>query len=824
MHWIWLTSGLLLLMTTWVISRFIIVKKATRSREILRHQRLTLPHRCARMLRNARALPADFPAVETLHTCASTLLASLKRLVSHLKQLPALPEGEDGHPRMMTLAYSLCDDARYSAASLLSALQDWKDFSPTTSETAALPLCITVAQCHRLNAVLRVIYQETKARKAAKKLLRRLQRTKEPLSLLEKNPLPCAGLYALHHMCLHRQDERILAAIISHLDVHGLSPDDLTQQFQENQLQLVDELHRAMECFSALEALDWQNECEAADALHPLFLQDPSGAYPGMDATSRYRLRLNAELFSRRTHQDVTNLVRHALSLSRTAPEGTAESCLCYWFTESAGIRALHASLKARRGWLWARLSLRQEGLYYTCVLCFSLITGLLFLHGRQPVFMLPFFAWVTGCVSRYFSRKLPKHHLLRMSLQPSSAGQTLIVLPALLPDAVSAANSARRLIHLAQSYPQDIHLLLLGDFGPGITPASSTDLDVTQDISATIAAANNPRLHYLQRARTWDSAQHRYCGRGGICGAVFDLCRLISRGEGQEAFLPVYESPAQMERAFSYVLILPEGYRPLVGLLENLLSVITHPLYSRVPTHEGWRGVSIVTPDIQALSDGMMLLRPDVFMEAVDGTVTPSPAAFPLCAELAGTAVTPGADVLRPIELPSWEASHGRAQRAWRLLPWQLTHVQTPAGLVANPLRFLSRFRLRERLRETLVPLGRLVLLLWSVLTNDWPLFLLALAAPEIGQPLRHRSDVLRMLSRLSLLPMTTAVNTLGAFDAIFRKRKRVYDFASLEVWVQGIAVTVFAALGFALPGLSPGGLLLAALFIAFPIAHRHE
>ena len=824
MHWLWLTTGLLLLMTVWVIGRFIAARQAERAGVLLHFRRLIVPRRCLRLLKNARKLRSDIPAAQALGELRPALLTALTRIRQELRRIPPLPDGEDGQPRMMALAYPLCDEEVYSASAMLAALKQWETFSPTPSEVAALPGCVAVAQCRRLGAVLRVIHQEAGLQRAAGRLLRKLRRAKDPHALLDRKPLPCAGLHALQRLCLHRKDERSLAALIAHLEAHGLTPDDLTQHFDEQQLQLVDELHRAMDCFTALGALDWLTDSESADDLHSLFLQDPSGAYPGMEVRSRYRVRLQTEMFSRRVHLDAAAVARQALALSQGAESGTAESCICHWFVEATGRQTLHASLRTRHGRLWARFSLRQEGLRYALLWAFALTTGLLFLHGRQPVFMLPFFAGVAGCVSRYILRAWPIQPPLRMAVQPAALSQTLIVLPAMLPDASAAERTARRLTALATAFPQDVHLLLLGDFAPSITPAAGTDLDVTQAVSAVLAAANDPRMLCLQRVRTWDSALHRYAGGGGSCGALFDLCNLIARGEGGDAFLCGSVAPSALERAYAQVLVLPEGFHPLAGALESLLSVLTHPLYSRVPTPKGWRGVSIVTTDAAALSEGMLLLRPDVFMEAVDELVTPSPAAWPLCGELVGAAFLPEAEFLRPTTPTTWEARRRQAQRAWRLLPWQLTHVQTPQGLVANPLGYFSRFRLRERLRETLLPLARLGLLLWAVLTVDWPLLLIAVAAPEIGRPFRRRSDVLRMLIRLSLLPMTAAVQLLGAYDALFRKRQRDYDFSSLEIWVQGVAVTVFTSLGFALPGLSPGGLILAALFALFPIAHRHE
>ena len=824
MHLIWLMTGLLLLLIARITGSFIAHRNAAHHGVLVQFRSLHLPGRCLQRLKRTCQTTPDFPALEALRSCALPLYKSLLRIKAALRQLPPLPVNTAGQPRMMDLGYQLCDDAIYSTDGLLSALQDWQDFTPTPIEIAALPYCVALAQVIRLNAVLRVIHQDMVECKAAKKAYRKLRRSKEPIKPLQKANLNCAGLYALHQHCLRRKNERILAVLIAHLDAHELSPDDLVKHFTEQQRQLTDELHRALDCFTSLEALDWQSACEAADRLHAILLQDPSGAYAGMTMESRYRLRKQAEIFSRHTQQDVANVVSHALALSRAAPSGTAESCICYWFMESAGLRTLRTSRKARHGWLWCRLALAQDTLYYAGLWAFAIVSSLLFLQARQPVFMLPFFAWTVGCLSRHFLHSLTHRQLLQMQLPTTISGQTLVVLPSLLSDASIADQMARRLHTLSQTLPQDVHLLLLGDFGPSITPTGGTDYEVMHAVTGFITATGNPRLHYLQRARSWDSAQHRYIGRGGCCGAIFDLCRLIAQGTDDGTFLPAFDAPSSFERAYAYVLTLPDGYQLLSGLPEQLLSVMIHPLYSRIPTADGWRGVSIVTPDQHCLADGMMLLRPDLLTEAVDSIIAPSPATFPLWGELAGCTFAPDSSILPPSEKPSWSSVYESTRCTWQLLPWQLTHVQTPAGFIANPLSFFGRFRLRETMRKALIPLGRLGLLLWSVLTEDWPLFLIALAVPEIGQPLHHRDDFLRMLSRLSLLPMNTTVHVLGIFDGVFRKRIKAYDFPSIEVWVQSIAVTVFASLGFALPSHFSGTFLLALLFAGFPLAHKHK
>ena len=194
MHRLLLITGLLLLMTVWIINRFIASRKAARSGAILRYRRLRCARRCLQRLRKTTRLRGDLPASSALQDCAPLLMTALRRLSLRMRRMPALPAGEDHQPRLMQLAHELSDEGQYEAAELLHALSNWQAFDFMSSEVEQLPLCIAAAQCQRLNRVLRSIRTDILESRTARRRYRQLRRTKDPHKFLDKYPLSTSGL------------------------------------------------------------------------------------------------------------------------------------------------------------------------------------------------------------------------------------------------------------------------------------------------------------------------------------------------------------------------------------------------------------------------------------------------------------------------------------------------------------------------------------------------------------------------------------------------------------------------------------------------------
>lgn len=828
MEWLWIIAGLLTLLSACLLT--ILLRRTPRdSRKSAAYElpRMPLAHtgNVSRLVRRIIRTSVHGKDVEALQEAARPLVMHLSRLDREIRRVPPLPADSEGEPRLMNLARDIGDGDAFTAEVLADALSGWNGTPLSAMEISAFSQCVGAAACQRLSSVLRAMKKDLRERSGALRLARRLQRCKRPDEVLRKNHLSSVGLAALLGQIQQGKNDQLLSLVEVWLTQHEIAPEALTQSGMQRQIRLAEEIRRALACFAALERLNWLEHCAQADELHTLLLNDPSGVYERMTAGAQLALRLQIDSVSRHVRLSPTELVRHAFLLCSEAEERSLEGYVGYWFQAQEGLIALHKALPTRRGWLYARFALRQEQLAYAGLWVFGLITGMAFLQARQPVFMLPFFALTMGTIIRHAFDRQDASPLPAMKIIPGARElRTLVVLHAEMADAHEAIQAVHRLKAALHAFPaEQADLLLLGDFSPSITAVSSNDYAIVQAASSAVAALDEGgRVAYLQRGRAWDSSAHRYRARAGLRGAITAVSRLIAQGECEDLIAFSTVEAARLERKYAYVLALPADRQPAHGLLERLLSVMAHPMCQRYPTPKGYRGFSMLLPEEDPSFSGAALIRPDAFLEATDEVLPAFRPCDALSGELAGQARVPGAHVQKAREDPSWDAQYRRAIRAWRLARWQLPWVRTPLGVVGNPLGFGARFRLRERLRWSLVPLAQLVLLWFSVLTQNWLLLAIALLAPEIGIRLRRREDWLKLLCRLSLLPMRGAVSAAAVVQLLRRKASSTPAWATLEVWVQGLTATVMGALAFVLPVFAVPAFGLTLLFACFPLAHR--
>ena len=817
MQWILIVVGLSLLavgaLLTWLLMH----------RNAATYTRLSLPKGLLSLVRKTAQLADDRQDVSALANSALGLMEHLHQLRMLLPTFPALPESPDGEPRLIELAREVADANQFSPAALIKALDAWPQ-TATPSEIQAFPACIAVAQCHQLRVLLRSMQADAKIRQRAQRLARRLPRSKQPYACLDKAGLNSIGLAALAEALRHQEQSEALVLLDRWLEVHELTADDMLQQDTMHQVQIAEELRRTMNCFAALEQLPWIECCEAADALHLLLLKDPAGIYPAMTAKSRLQLRLEVEMLSHHVHLDATEIIRHALLLCEDAEPRALEQFVGYWLQEAAGLRTLHRSLPTRKGDLYVRFSRRQPLLRYLLRLCLGILFGFGFLHSGEPVFMLPFFLLVLGNAIRQVSRRLDDPPLPQIDLAKHDRPlKTLVVLPAVLHDQHEAIRMVRQLRTVSHNCPAaGTEYILLGDFAPNMTAVSSSDGIIMQAaVSAVTTLQSELPIHYLQRGRTWDADRHTYCARGGRMAAISELCRLIVQGECADTLACSTLEVATLERKYDFIFVLSPQQDVLPGMLHTALEKMLHPLCSRYPTGDGWRGISILSTWAQPTFQGAGLILPGSFLEATDGILPLTQAAEILSGELAGYASTGHcAD-----DLPSpaaWEEQYAAAKTAWKLLTWQLPWVRTPSGILTNPLSQISRLRLRDLLRDALFPLGQLTLLLWAVLTQNWLLLLVALLLPEGYRVRLHRKYFMQLGARVALLPMRALTAILPLWFALPGHRSKSPQWPILEIWAQGISATVFAAFGLAIPSFALPALLLSVLFACFPVAHQ--
>ncbi|MDD6049976.1 MAG: DUF3131 domain-containing protein, partial [Clostridiales bacterium] len=741
-----------------------------------------------------------------------------------IRRMPPLPADVDGEPRLMPMARDVADGERLQASDLVETLNNWQGAALTSREVAAFPVCIASAECQRVTRVLLALQGDLRQRQACIELARRMMRCKRPDVTLIESKLSVIGQAALLTKLRQAQQGQLSALVEAWLTQQGQSAEETAAAGMARQLQLAEELRRALECFSALERLNWPEHCAEADPLHTLLRNEPSGVYARLTAASQLALRQEIDDFSRHVHLDAGEVVRQAFILCDEAEERSLERYVGSYFQDAQGMAALHRALPTHRGWLYAHLSQRRTQTAYALLWGCGILTGFLFLQGRQPVFMLPFFAVVVGSALRSLLARRAVPPLPTMTVDPASPElKTLVLLYASLPDSHAAIQAVRRLKTIRSAMKATpVDFLLVGDFPPSMTAISGEDHAIIRAAVCALQALDaGDTVAYLQRGRAWNSAAHRYDAPAGMQGAITAVCRLIAQGECESVIAFSTVEAASLERKYAYVLALNAACQPMPGLLQHLLSAMVHPLNQRYPAQKGYRGVSMLLPEEAQGLDSAALIRPDAFLEATDGLVSPHRMDAVLCGELAGQSRIGTAHIQVAPEDASWTGQYLQVIRAGRLLGWQLPWVDTPSGVVANPLGGQSRFRLREMLRRSLVPLAQCVLLFYSVLTRNWPLLLLALLVPEL-RPLRRREDWWTLLCQLSLLPMRGAVGVAGLVQLIRKKPEQLPDWTTLEVWVQGMAATLMGALAFLLPGFAVPAFGLTLLFACFPLSHR--
>lgn len=812
------------------------------------------------------------------------LLMPLMATAQELRHPPRLPASASGIPRMVQLCqHYLHTGGTMNADALLSALGAFQaGASLTLEEQLQLPLCLRVCLAEQLSDVLENLSQSLLDTRHGQQLARRLTRSRRPMELLNQQHLSIAETQAMLTYLFDYRENTLLAALEERMARDGYSAARVSEEHARQQAVITDHLARILGCFRTLDKLDWPALEEPSDPLHQQLLHDPTGAYPGMDADSRmlYRRRIAAlaQLFS----VDELHLTRSILALCAEADPDGLRDHVGWYLLEPVGVRALQQHLHVRRGRLRLFMQRHASWLYRIGLAACALAAALFFLHSGHPLWMLPVFLGVSSCLAHFLldglvRRLMPGLPLPRMHVERVTEDmRTLIVIPAILRDRSQAVPMVRRLLLARKAFPEGaVDCLLLADYGDSITQTSSEDPAIVIAARMAIEAIDGDggRMMYMQRRRSWDGDQRAYIGRERKRGALESLNRLIVHGECQDEYDEATLPPSFLHRRYAYVLTLDSDTTPAPDSLLPLIGSLSHPLNERRHTAEGVRGVSILQPRMEIDPDtvrsrislweggaggvdpygggasslwqqlagrgsyqGKGLYKPDSLLEATEGWILPDTVLshnllegeLSGCAQDAAQAFYDG----HPTTVAGWlKRLHRWTRGDWQLLPWLLPHVKTPSGVRRNPLSSHSRYKLRQSLRISLIPICRLLLLLYALVARSSLLALFALLVPEL--PFASPG---RFIARLVELPLRAVIRADAIGKAIWRtfiQHQRRLDWlpaaladsgaglSAWENWSQGLAVIAFAVASLAIQPLSIAGLVIAAAFVCFPFMH---
>lgn len=401
----------------------------------------------------------------------------------------------------------------------------------------------------------------------------------------------------------------------------------------------------------------------------------------------------------------------------------------------------------------------------------------------------------VTICIPPRF---LPK---LELKEGIPASRKTLAVMPCLITSESEIRSLAKRLeSHYLSNPDPALHFALLSDWADSKNQETKEDLALLSLATSAIAELN--RRHtagaggpflLLHRRRTWNAAEGCWMGWERKRGKLMELNQWL---RGEETSFETVEGDARAIRAsgnasaVTYVITLDADTQLPPGAARKLVGALSHPLNQ--PRFTGDRinsgyvllqprvGVALMSvgqtwysrifansPGIDPYATAASDVYQDLFGEgSFTGKGIYDLAAFENCLAKAfpenhilshdliegcHSRVGLVSDIEVIDGFPSrYEADarrqHRWARGDWQLLPWLFPRTPTANGRAASRLSWLSRWKIIDNLRRSLVPASLLLFIIAGLCVQSWlavAVALIVLTFPlllRIFMTIRHR------------------------------------------------------------------------------------
>jgi cellobiose phosphorylase len=330
-----------------------------------------------------------------------------------------------------------------------------------------------------------------------------------------------------------------------------------------------------------------------------------------------------------------------------------------------------------------------------------------------------------------------------------------------------------------------NLGLALLSDHTDASERTLPRDSELLERARAGIEALNRrygdeerPAVfHLLHRERVWSAREHRWMGRERKRGKLEELVRALRAtfGDGPPPGFDAFVGDLGWLTRVKYLIVLDADTQLPMDSARRLVGTMAHPLNR--PRYDDRRmvvgGHGLVQPRVavtlpsagrsryarlsapdpgidpytRAVSDayqdlfdqgsfvGKGILDVDAFTRALDGRMPPERVLSHDLLE--GCYVRSGlsSDTLLFEDTPArYLADVARRHRwvrgDWQVAPWLLPRVRTASGTERNPLSALSRWKILDNLRRSLVPAALVGLIGCGCLLSAPPLVALALMA----------------------------------------------------------------------------------------------
>lgn len=726
-------------------------------------------------------------------------------------------------PRIMDFAreYLSHTGAHVDTGMLREAVSAWQEISPLwLSELFTLPLALRAALIFRISSLAEECLAAQRQRLAAENAAHTLSNR-----ALRRAPEDCTFWEHLLKCLREQGNAEALQMIDRRLDALDQTAQRIVEAEHMRQTQERQALSSAITSLRAMGLIDWDPLLESLSPVEMLLREDPSGVYERMDAATRALYRTQVSRFARASIYSEGLIARCALECAQAHGTEGADSLSQHvgFYLLDAGEYELWERLDSAPLRVRVRLFLhRHAGILYPLahVLCSLLFFALFCLSRPSPLLLLPALIVSTAgaqeIISLWVRRNVPAKPLPCMEYEtlPESL-RTLVVVPTLLSSREQALHMIRHLAVLQKGNDdRQLSYLLLADFRDSDAAQEIEDEDITKACMEGIRAlGQGDTFLYLHRARTWNDAQKRFMGRERKRGALETLNRLILTGESRDAFTAASFDPAWLKGRFRQVITLDSDTIMPPGSALRLVGMITHPLMRpcerdgrrrgcaliqprmeqaahRVTTHlcRVFGGPGGVDPYVSAVSDvyqdiagrgsfaGKGIYDVERFVQATEPFIQPGTVLSHdlLEGELSRAAFAENEVFYdgQPATLRAYFLRLHRWTRGdWQIVSYLMPKIHTPLGKQKNPLDLLSRFKIYDNLRRSLIPAAQGLLLLLGMLVSSGAALAYALLLPSLGLLLSPSREGLRAaFVQTALIAHQALVQTDAAIRSLYR------------------------------------------------------
>ena len=517
---------------------------------------------------------------------------------------------------------------------------------------------------------------------------------------------------------------------------------------------------------------------EELSAIERILSQDPDKVYPQMDSLSRAMYRDKVERLSVRYHIQETDISKTCLKLAQRGDNRLNHSHHVGTYLIGKGAGLMRESLldKKSSGQIKEPTPFRGVSyfVYVGCMVCLLLLSLFLIIgqneqHGqivRIIFFMLAAFPVVAGISTKmansFFTRGIPAKNLPAMDYTKGIPGcaKTMVVMPVIISSKEQGLEYINRLQkHFLANRQGNLFFALLADYADAPEKMMPEDEEIRDALISRIrelngeSAPHTDKFSLFIRERRWNPSEGRYMCWERKRGKLEEFNRLINNGKIESTSFEVVKINPELLSGIQYVITLDADSDLVLDNASKLVGIIDHPLNR-----------AIIDPMKKTVKEGYAIIQPHVMNHIIDtgnsffqkvysgktGLPNYSMAVSDVYQDVFKSAIFIGKgiynarvfhqllnqvipenrvlshDLLESCYIrtafagnahivetfPGSFASYAKRQNRWIRGDWQLL-----PWLLKKEISFLSKWKILDDLRSSLVPVGKLLFILMNIL-----------------------------------------------------------------------------------------------------------